>query len=74
MKRCSPRALAFSQSINTNDIAAMILLVKDGLINMNELCFMTIKFSLTLSAPTPQNGQIHSSNSLATADELFECV
>ena len=25
-------------------------------------------------APTPQNGQTHSNNSLATADELFECI
>ena len=29
---------------------------------------------LTLSAPTPQNGQIHSNNSSAVADELFDCV
>ena len=29
---------------------------------------------LTLSAPTPQNDQTHSNNSLAKADELFECV
>ena len=28
----------------------------------------------TLYAPTPQNGQIHSNNSYATADEWFECV
>ena len=32
------------------------------------------KVQLTLYAPTPQNGQIHSNNSSATADELFECV
>ena len=25
-------------------------------------------------APTPQNGQTHSNNSSATADELLECV
>ena len=30
--------------------------------------------TLTLKAPTPQNGQIHSINSSAAADELFECV
>ena len=29
---------------------------------------------LTLKAPTPQNGQTHSNNSSATADELFQCV
>ena len=29
---------------------------------------------LTLKAPIPQNGQTHSNNSSATADELFECV
>ena len=29
---------------------------------------------LTLQAPTPQNGQTHSNNSSANADELFECV
>ena len=28
---------------------------------------------LTLLTPTPQNGQTHSNNSSATADELFEC-
>ena len=30
--------------------------------------------SLTLKAPTPQNGKTGSNNSLATAEELFECV
>ena len=30
--------------------------------------------SLTYSAPTPQNGETHSNNSSAVADELFECV
>ena len=30
--------------------------------------------SLTLRAPTPQNGQTHSNNSSALADELFECI
>ena len=36
---------------------------------------MLIKVThLTLQAPTPQNGQKHSNNLLATADELFECV
>ena len=29
---------------------------------------------LTLQGPVPQNGQTHSNNLLATADELFECV
>ena len=29
---------------------------------------------LTLSAPTPQNGQTHSNNSSATADKLYECI
>ena len=29
---------------------------------------------LTLKAPIPQNGQTHSNNSSATADELFERV
>ena len=29
---------------------------------------------LTLLVPIRQNGQTHSNNSLATADELFECV
>ena len=32
------------------------------------------KTCLTLQGPIPQNGQIHSNNSSATADELFECV
>ena len=29
---------------------------------------------LNFSMLTPQNGLTHSNNSLATADELFECV
>ena len=29
---------------------------------------------LTLKVPTPQNGQTHSNNLSARADELFECV
>ena len=29
---------------------------------------------LTLQAPTTQNGQTHSNNSSAFADEFFECV
>ena len=29
---------------------------------------------LTLKAPISQNGQTHSNNSSAKADELFECV
>ena len=29
---------------------------------------------LTLQAPAPQNGQIHSNNLSAFFDELFECV
>ena len=29
---------------------------------------------LTLQEPTPKNGQTHSHNSSAFADELFECV
>ena len=29
---------------------------------------------LTLEALAPQNGQTHWNNSLAVADELFECV
>ena len=29
---------------------------------------------LTLSEPTPRNGQTHANNSLAVADELFEFV
>ena len=33
-----------------------------------------IKKFLILIVPTPQNGQTHSNNSLAFANELFECV
>ena len=33
-----------------------------------------MKNYLTLQAPTPQNGQTHSNNSSATADELFLSV
>ena len=32
------------------------------------------KITLTLRAPTPQNGLTHSKNYSATADKLFECV
>ena len=28
----------------------------------------------SFQAPTPQNGQTHSNNSLAKADKLYECV
>ena len=31
-------------------------------------------FGLTFKAPATQNGQTHSNNSSATADELFQCV
>ena len=31
-------------------------------------------FKINSLSATPQNGQTHSSNSLETADELFECV
>ena len=34
----------------------------------------TIKMLLISLTPTPQNGQTHSNNSSAIADELFECV
>ena len=30
--------------------------------------------NLSLKAPTPENGQTHSNNLLATAKKLFECV
>ena len=33
-----------------------------------------LKRILTLQKPIPQNGQTHSNNSLAKADELFEYV
>ena len=33
-----------------------------------------VSYFLTLEAPTPQNGQTHSNNLSAKADELFECV
>ena len=33
-----------------------------------------IKKFLILIVPTPQNGHTHSNNSLAFANELFECV
>ena len=37
--------------------------------------FSALKVSLwTLEVPVPENGQTHSKNSLAVADELFECV
>ena len=36
--------------------------------------FKTLSGFINLSAPTLQNGQTHSNNSSAVADELFECV
>ena len=36
--------------------------------------FKTKNPVLTLSATTPQNGQTHSNNSSATANEMFHCV
>ena len=35
---------------------------------------LELTMRLTLYAPTPQNGQTHSSNSSAVPYELFECV
>ena len=35
---------------------------------------MDVRGKLTLKAPFPQNGETHSSNLSAAADELFECV
>ena len=35
---------------------------------------MSSLWLLTHQAPTPQNGQTHSNNSSATADDLFECI
>ena len=35
--------------------------------------FLTPIIELTLTAPTPQNGQTHSNNLSAAADKLFEC-
>ena len=39
-----------------------------------QLSFLKFDYYLTLSAPTPQNGQIRSNDSSAKADELFERV
>ena len=38
------------------------------------LDFLILPCSLTLQVPTTQNGQTHSNNSWAAADELFGCV
>ena len=35
---------------------------------------MFYKLMLILKAPIPHNGQTHSNNSSAKADELFQCV
>ena len=51
MKSYSPRAAEFSQNINTNYIVVMILmilLIRDGQIDMNGLYFMNKKFSTSL--------------------------
>ena len=36
--------------------------------------FPTLGMNEPYKCPTPQNGQTHSNNGSATADELFECV
>ena len=36
--------------------------------------FTIVVHVFILSAPTPQNGQAHSNNPLATVDELFVCL
>ena len=43
---------------------------------LSDLAYLMIAglCTLTLNAPTPQNSQTHSNNSLATAEELFQCV
>ena len=38
------------------------------------ICIAINNLFLTLSAPTPQNGQTHSNNLSDVADELFECI
>ena len=48
MRRCSTHAVKFSQSINSDDIIVVILLVKDGYIDMNGFYFVTIEFSASL--------------------------
>ena len=40
--------MKFSQSINSGDTIVVILLVKDGYIDMNGLYFVTIEFSASL--------------------------
>ena len=47
MRRCSTHAVKFSQSINSDDTIVVILLVKDGYIDMNGLYFVTIEFSVS---------------------------
>ena len=56
MKRYSPPTVKFSQSIGINDPVAMILLIKDGQINMSGLCFMALKFSTSLYQYQSANG------------------
>ena len=52
---------------NVNDCSVRnIISIKTG--------YMHCMKGLTLQAPTPQNGQTHSNNSLAFANELFEYV
>ena len=45
-----------------------------GLHRIQKSIFVKNYYFLTLWAPTLQNGQTHSNNSLATANELFEYV
>ena len=56
-------------------IILIILIIFFTFIHKNmELTVKIDKFLLTLSAPTPQNGQRRSNNSSAFAGELFEGV
>ena len=42
--------------------------------NLRKLPAAFLVKQLTLEAPDPHGGQIHSNNLLAAANELFECV
>ena len=75
---CSPKLIGKSKMECFEKIVLFLgFLMSSGGIERDH-CMQWIKQifkeMITLYSPTPQNGQTHSSNSSATADELLECV
>ena len=59
-----------SQKVPIQSLLLNVAFIKSNNLVWSMACFKR----LTLKAPIPLNGQTHSNNSSATANELFECV